>query len=631
MKRPPSGSPRRKGHVQEEDDDPRHPLGVRLFGPLALEDGARKLGPRDLGGARPKQVLEILLAARGHHVPTDRLFELLWGDQRPRNAAGSLQTFVSVLRRHLTADRDHARRLIVTEQEAYRVSAELVDLDLDRFDELLERSSREPTHEARRSLEQALALVCGDVLEDEPYTIWAQDLRNTYRGRVLGARIDLAEAALAERDFAQALTQAQAAVLLDAFGERAHRIEMLAHYALGRQHQALEVYRRFRARLDDELGLAPTPATRAVEASILRQEDVGALLPRPIVGTPNDAGRGCVRLLGRADELGLLERAIRKALDGGFGLIVVECETGVGKTRLLEELAAGLVGAHVGHAACSPLEQHLPYVPLAAAVRDAVGTDALAAMRGKGLGRILPELAPIGGPEVSEIDGLESLVALLGEQAPLVLFVDDLQWADPSTVAAMSYLQRRAGAVAVALVAAFAGDQAPAEHPIRQLNPDTILKLAPLTPTDLAPLGITELHEATGGNARLVAGMLAGGDTTLTSALSETLMARCRAEGPRAYRILVAASALEISFDPEPLAALLDVDITELVEELERLCERRILRVDGPRFRFRYGLVRDVLQATLSPARKRLLHEQLTAVTSGWADAPEPNISVMRG
>jgi DNA-binding SARP family transcriptional activator len=221
------------------EEKPGDRVGVRLFGPLTIDDGSHELGPRDLGGTRPKQVLEILLAARGHRVPTDRLFDLLWGEDRPQNAAGSLQTFVSVLRRHLTSDRERARRLIVTEPEAYRVAAELVDLDLDRFDELHERSSREPTRRARRSLEQALELVHGDVLEDEPYAVWAQDLRNTYRGRVLGAHLDSAEAALAERDYGAALTNAQAAVMLDGFGERAHRIEMLALYALGRQAEAL--------------------------------------------------------------------------------------------------------------------------------------------------------------------------------------------------------------------------------------------------------------------------------------------------------------------------------------------------------------------------------------------------------
>ena len=48
---------------------------IRLFGSLSIDDGERRLGPADLGGVRPKQVLEILLAARGHRVPVDRLAE----------------------------------------------------------------------------------------------------------------------------------------------------------------------------------------------------------------------------------------------------------------------------------------------------------------------------------------------------------------------------------------------------------------------------------------------------------------------------------------------------------------------------------------------------------------------------
>jgi DNA-binding SARP family transcriptional activator len=141
------------------ENENRGSLVVRLFGPLAIEDGARTLGPRDLGGARPKQVLEILLAARGHRVTTDRLADLLWPRQRPQDTAGSLQTFVSTLRRHLAHDRALARELVVTEAEAYRFATDLVDFDLDRFDGLVDRSARGPTEVARHSLEQALALV----------------------------------------------------------------------------------------------------------------------------------------------------------------------------------------------------------------------------------------------------------------------------------------------------------------------------------------------------------------------------------------------------------------------------------------------------------------------------------------
>ena len=79
---------------------------IKLFGPLEITIGERQIGAGDLGWIRPKQVLEILLAARGHPVPTDRLADLLWGHELPMNAANSLQTFISALRRHLSSDRE---------------------------------------------------------------------------------------------------------------------------------------------------------------------------------------------------------------------------------------------------------------------------------------------------------------------------------------------------------------------------------------------------------------------------------------------------------------------------------------------------------------------------------------------
>jgi DNA-binding SARP family transcriptional activator len=595
------------------DKENRGSLVIRFFGPLAIEDGARTLGPRDLGGARPKQVLEILLAARGHRVATDRLADLLWPRQQPRNAAGSLQTFVSALRRHLTHDRGRARELVVTEAEAYRFATGLVDFDLDRFDALVERSAGEPTRAARRSLEQALALVRGELLEDEPYALWAQDLRGTYQGRVLGAHLDAADAALAELHYAAALAHTDAAAALDPFSERAQRTMMLALYALGRQHEALQAYRRFRARIDRELGLEPTAETRALESAVLRQEDVRTLIPHPIESAREDAGEGPVRLLGRAGELGILERAARRALSGSFALLLIEGEAGLGKTRLLDELATSLVGVRVGRASCSELERHLPYVPFATALRDALTRAELNKQHRAALGKIMPELTPASPlGEFAEIDVLEALVDVMGEYGPLVLLLDDLQWADRATVTALSYLQRRAAAIPAALVTAVRTEDVPPDHFSRRLKPDTIVRLELLTTAELAPLAVPDLYESTGGNPLFVAEtMTSGSPEEPSSTLAEALLARCRAEGAASYRMLLAASMLEQPFDPELLAALLRADPAELAEELDRLCERRILRVDGLGFRFRYDLVRQVLLASLSPARQRLLRQRL--------------------
>jgi DNA-binding SARP family transcriptional activator len=67
---------------------------VRLFGPLEIDIDGRTLGPRDFGGIKPKQVLEILLVERGRPVAKERLADLLWGDDLPRNIAATLETYV---------------------------------------------------------------------------------------------------------------------------------------------------------------------------------------------------------------------------------------------------------------------------------------------------------------------------------------------------------------------------------------------------------------------------------------------------------------------------------------------------------------------------------------------------------
>jgi hypothetical protein len=75
--------------------------------------------------------------------------------------------------------------------------------------------------------------------------------------------------------------------------------------------------------------------------------------------------------------------------------------------------------------------------------------------------------------------------------------------------------------------------------------------------------------------------------------------------------VLTSAAVSEQPFAPDRLAEILDTDPTTLTLELERLCERRILRVDGPGFRFRYELVRQALRESVSPARRRLLEQRL--------------------
>jgi DNA-binding SARP family transcriptional activator len=581
-------------------------LAVEAFGRLSISDGSVSRGPGDFGGPRPKQVLEILIAARGRLVPTERIAHLLWGDDLPENPSGAIQTFVSTLRRNLTSDRRLARELIVTEREAYRFATELVDLDLDRFDDLLERSAREPTHSGRMLLEEALSLARGEVFEDEPYGTYVFDLRASYQGRVLGARLDAADAALGERVFAAALAHAETAIDIDPFSERARRAEMLALYATGRAHEALGRYRSFRIELDNQLGLDPSPESRKLEAAMLRHDPVETLLPRPIRGERTRANRPAPRLLGRTSELQLLGTAVEDALAGTQTLIRVEGATGIGKTRMLEELERCLTGVRVGHAACSRVEQHLPYVPLASALRSALSDLDISAAGSPALQAVLPELALTGATHsFDELETVESVVALLTAHAPVVLLIDDLHLADLPTIAAIGYLRRRTARNPVAVVfTSCEGSEC-----ARQVDADFIVHLDALTTDDLAALNVPGLFEMTGGHPRFIADSLTNNQRppTRSRSLADALRAQCLAEGDDAYRILATAAVLGQPFLPEVLGEALQMPVLQLIDELERLCQHRVLAVDGLGFRFRYDLVRQVLAEDVSPARRQLI------------------------
>jgi DNA-binding SARP family transcriptional activator len=589
---------------------------IKLLGPLEIIIGERRIGAGGLGGVRPKQVLEILLAARGHPVATDRLADLLWGRELPLNAPNALQTFISTLRRHLTPDRDWARTLVITDAQAYRFATDLVTLDLDRFDTLLERRSGDPSRVVRRRLAHALALVRGGVLDDEPYAEWAFELRRHYHARVLEARVDAADLALCEGDYGDALRHAEAAIEMDRFSEQAHRLAMLALYALGRQHEALRTFTQLRNALDQELGLEPMPDIRALHSAILRHDELARLIPRhqQSPGAQRVSQARAV-LLGRANERATLETVTRRALDGSFALTLLEGDAGLGKSRLLDELDASLEGVPVGRSSCSELERHLPYVPLATAIRDALRDlmpepTSLPALR-----EILPELR-LGSEDrpFAEVDALEALVQLVEANAPLVLLLDDLQWADASTLGALAYIQRRCVALPVAVVGTLRSEEVTDTDPVRRLSPTTVIRLEPLTPSELAPLGIPGLYESTGGNPRFVVAALHGGGMgELEQTLSETLLAQCRAEGAVAFRILIWASVLGERFDPDEVSALSGVDPLRVTEECDRLCGRHVLGVDGFRFRFRYSIFRDVLLHSISPARRRVMGERLTS------------------
>src|SRR4051812_3964857 len=601
-------------------------VSIDLFGDIQVTDGERRLGPRDFGGVKPKQVLEVLLSARGRPVSKGQLGEWLWEDRLPKNLAATLETYISVVRRAIAPDSSRGRELVVTGRESYRFDVERVDLDLDRFDSLLALARKAETLQGSRGyFERALAVASSDVLADEPYASWAETLRDEYRVRVNDTRLEVARIALEQQDAKAALDHAEAALVDDRFSEPAYSAAMLALYALGRQKDALDLFQRCRKLLDGELGIEPMTETKALYTSILRQETFESLLPaaEPVTITvAQDGDASSVPFLGRVKELAIFEGVVERGLAGNCVIGLVAAEAGIGKSRLLDEVVARVGESRIGRARCSALESNLPYVPLAFALRDALGDDDLDVASMPALAEILPELR-LGTPGAafSDLSGLEALIELIRKHAPLVLVLDDLQWADASTMTAISYIQRRCAEAPVIILGGFRPDGVGPDHPIRRLDAVGV-RLEALTAKDLAGAHIPGLFEMTGGHPELVAAALHEGTAEeISPSVKERIIARCRLGGSESYKILVCAAILPQPFSAWSVARMVLMDGDAVATELERLCERGLLEVrsDGD-YAFTSSAVHECLCNAASPARRQLQRRREVELHAGLHD-----------
>ncbi len=269
------------------DVSPQTPaLQISVFGPLTIRRGDIELGANDLGGPKPRQVLEILLMNFGSAVSKTRLMDLLWGGNQPAVALPTLESYVSVLRRHLQPGTGR-RGPLRTVTGGYAIDRSLVELDLDRFETLTKRAGKAEPREALALLTEALELASAPLLGDELLPAWAEEERAAHSARVGLARVAAAETALSLGEAGKAIAWGGAAAKEDPLNERAWTALILGLELNGENTEALRAFERCRRVMDEELGCAPAPALREAQARLLkstatsgREEFRG---PRPVV------------------------------------------------------------------------------------------------------------------------------------------------------------------------------------------------------------------------------------------------------------------------------------------------------------------------------------------------------------
>jgi DNA-binding SARP family transcriptional activator len=239
-------------------------MEFRILGPLEVLDGDRAV---ELGGQRQRSLLALLLLHANQVVSSSRLIEELWPDQASESHAGALQASVSRLRKSLGSGAE----LLVTLPTGYVLKLAPEQLDLDRFERLVQEADAEPQEAAER-LREALALWRGPALADFAYEPFAQAAIGRLEEVHLLAVEMRIDADLALGRHAALVAELDALAAENPLRERLRGQLMLALYRSGRQAEALAAYQTARRVLVDELGIEPSSALQELERAMLRQD-----------------------------------------------------------------------------------------------------------------------------------------------------------------------------------------------------------------------------------------------------------------------------------------------------------------------------------------------------------------------
>jgi predicted ATPase/DNA-binding SARP family transcriptional activator len=312
-------------------------MEFRILGSLEVIDQGRTVR---ITGPRERALLTALLLRPGEAVSTDRLIDLLWGDDAPGNASNALQAVVTRMRKALGPQ---GRDLLVTRTPGYALAVGHDQVDAVRFERLITQARDLLQHDpavASDLLRQALGLWRGPALQDlagQPLAQQEIARLEELRLAALEARI---EADLALGRHSEVIGELQALVAANPLRERFRGQLMLALYRAGRQAEALEAYQQARTLLGEELGLDPEPGLQALQAQILRQDPSLAATAGPNRRRGHTLPARISSFIGRAAELEDLQRLLTRSR-----LVTVIGPGGSGKTSLAVEAARAAVSS----------------------------------------------------------------------------------------------------------------------------------------------------------------------------------------------------------------------------------------------------------------------------------------------
>ena len=598
----------------------------------------------------PKRSVTIPLAAylllhRDATIARTFLAFTLWADEPEETALSELRRYIYQINKTLPR-REDGLPWIQADDDVLRWNhGGGLRLDIAEF----ERLSASPA-----TYEQAASMYGGDLLEDA-YDEWIVTHRERLRGLYFADLIGLIAARREERDFRRAAGFAAQLLSADPWREDVVRSLMACRYEAGDSAGALAAFGEFAKRLRADLGVDPMPETLVLRDAIVRNAPLPASLAqqRPsrsgslgddAAERPSRAGADALPFTGRDAEFEQLRGAWARAAHGGGGLVFVSGPAGMGKSRLVAELARSVEqeGGRVCVGATTYAER-FPYEGIVEALRYSlpfVASLDIDQLRFSLIAQLVPELAawretdtPIPPVDPAReqarlLDAVGTCVAAMARPRPLLLILEDLHWAGADTANAIAILARRLARSPVLIVVTYRDEEVGRAHPVRAIvqelrgeQPVQTIALRPLSEgavTEIVarlalspeereraartgylrsegnPLFLTEaLRDPAGGVDDNVD---AWGGTDVLRALIASRLASL-SDGAREIASL--AAIVGHGFDVDLVRDVAGIEEGKVLDGLYELVDRHLVREAGARRRFDFAFTHHLIHAAV--------------------------------
>lgn len=670
------------------------PLEVRLLGGFRVTRGGSTVAGFE--SQKVRALLAYLAVQRGRSFTREHLADLLWPEEDPDASRRNLRQALYNLRR--TVDAGGGGALLESSHQALRLGdGPALWVDVEAFDACVDGAGSGQRRDPER-LATAARLYEGDLLsgfhveESSQFEEWLITEQERLRERAIDVLLRLADHHLEAGTYSLGIEYGRRLLKVDPLSEIAHRRLMRLHALSGRRSRAIAQYRELVALLEEELGVEPLEETTAEYEAIVTEE-----LPAPSVREKAAPVGPLVPLVGRDEALERLRRAWRAVREGHGRLTRIEGELGVGKTRLVKTFLHEATVDHRVLVLQGRYHELAPSVPLlgfaqalgdavvhevevADALTDGLEPEALAelALLVPALHELRPTLvpaataaAPRDGPFQAVAEALAALTrapADEGEGRPVILFLDDLQAADPSSLELLAFLQERLAGEPVWLLATATGGPVPSGGEVLELGrldgaatrriadalvPDRGRELAEILARSYGlPLAVTELINLLWDSGHLVERRDGGWrleDPPAVEAVPEDLeeMVLLRLEDlpSSTRRLFTLAAVAGAEFDADLLSeaekehgAVVETGIHVLLERwLGRLklgywADSRqdrdlTLWSAGTRrgvFEFSHPALREVVYRSLDAERRAVLHRRVAEVLEARTDSAAP-------